>query len=623
MAVQKPSAGSAGVVDSDLDRWRSAVAGVLAKSTKKDPAELGAEPERLLDSDTYDGFPIRPLYTRRDEIAEPALPGRWPFVRGGDALRDVKAGWKVADVYPADGAPAAEANGAILLGLTEGISALILRIGDGAVAPAELNQLLEGVYLDLVPIVVETTGDGSTFAATVDALTNLLSGLDDEQRARLSLDLGADPLTAPLAGRSAPPLDAVVAAAQQVAGYDGHIRTVTVDGPTFHNSGANASWELGAAVAAGVSYLRHLVDAGLPTAAALGQISFRFAADDDQFQSIAKLRAARRLWARVAEVVGEPDAGAATIIATTSLPMMSQRDPWVNMLRTTVAAFAAGVGGADIVAVHPFDVAIDGGFPGTARSFARRIARNTQLLLLEESHIGRVLDPAGGSWFVEDLTRELAEQAWAHFQQIEAEGGFEAAREHIAAQIGEVARRRAVDIAHRRTSLTGVNEFPNLGEVPLPQGDPLPAVQRYAAGFEALRNRSDAYLEKHGARPKALLLPLGPLAEHNIRTTFTSNLLASGGVEAVNPGPLDASGVQAAVTDAGASDVAVICGTDARYADEVEAVVEAARAAGLTHVLLAGPEKAVAAAQSKPDGYLTAKIDAVEALSDLLTRLGA
>lgn len=303
--------------------------------------------------------------------------------------------------------------------------------------------------------------------------------------------------------------------------------------------------------------------------------------------------------------------------------MMSQRDPWVNMLRTTVAAFAAAVGGADTVQVHPFDVAIDGGFPGTARSFARRIARNTQLLLLEESHIGRVLDPAGGSWFVEDLTRRLAEQAWSHFQEIEAQGGFEAAREHITAAIAEVAERRARDIAHRRTALTGVNEYPDLAEVPLPQGDPLPHVRRYAADFEALRDRSDAHLQNTGARPAALLLPLGPLAEHNIRATFAVNLLASGGIEAVNPGPLTAADVGAAVADAASTEVAVICGTDTRYADEVGAVVDAARAAGVGHVLLAGPEKAVAAADSKPDGYLTMKIDAVSTLSDLLTRLGA
>lgn len=624
MAVQNPSAGAAGgLLESDLDRWRSAVAGVLAKSTRRDPADLPAEPERLLDSPTYDGFPVRPLYTSADQLTEPALPGRWPFVRGSDARRDVKSGWKVAEAFPADGSSAQDGNGMALVGLTDGVSALVLRVGADGVAPTELDRLLEGVFLDLVPVMLDITGDGATYLAAADAILALLTGLDDDQRSRLSVDLGADPLTAPLSERAAPDLADVVAAAQKAADYDGRVRAITVNGSAFHNLGANAAWELGAAVAAGVAYLRTLVDAGLTTSAALRQISFRFAADDDQFATIAKLRAARQLWARVAEVLGEPDAGAATVHATTSLPMMTQRDPWVNMLRTTVAAFSAGVGGADTVLVHPFDIAIPGGFPGTARSFARRIARNTQLLLLEESHIGRVLDPSGGSWFVEDLTSGLAGQAWEHFQEIEAAGGFEAARGLMAERIADVAGRRADDIAHRRTALTGVNEYPNLAEVPLPQGDPLPGVHRYAAGFEALRDRSDAFLAATGARPTALLLPLGPLSEHNIRTTFTANLLASGGIDSVNPGPLEASGIAAAVSEAGATDIAVICGTDKRYADEASAAVDAAKAAGVKYVLLAGPEKAVAEAESKPDGHVTAKIDAVATLSDLLTRLGA
>jgi methylmalonyl-CoA mutase len=581
------------------------VAGVLAKSSRRDPSDLPAEPERLLDSPTYEGFPIRPLYTALDAVPEPALPGQWPYVRGGDALRDVKSGWRVAEAFPANGS-AAEANGAVLVALTEGVSALVLRVGGSA---AELDRLLEGVFLDLVPVVLDA---GADYAAASQAVLALLTDLDDDQRSRLSVDLGADPLTAPLGGRPAAQVADVVAVAAKVTGYGGGVRAITVDGPVFHDLGASASWELAGSIAAAVGYLRMLGDGGVAPSDALRQISFRFAADDDQFMTIAKLRAARQLWARVAEVVGEPNAGAPRLHAVTSLPMMTQRDPWVNMLRTTLAAFSAGVGGADTVLVHPFDVAIPGGFPGTAASFARRIARNTQLLLLEESHIGRVLDPAGGSWFVEDLTKALAEQAWKHFQDIESRGGFEAARDYIAAQIAEVAKHRTDDIAHRRTALTGVNEYPNLAEPPLPQGDSLESVARYAAGFEALRNRSDAFLQKSGSRPKVLLLPLGPLAEHNIRSTFATNLLASGGIEAVSQ-------------DAGAGSFtgAVICGTDARYATDASAAIDAARQAGISHILLAGPEKAVAEADSKPDGYLTAKIDAVQTLSDLLSRLGA
>lgn len=607
MDVQKSSAGD--IAESDIARWRSGVAGVLTKSTRSEPDELPAEPERLLDSPTYDGFPIRPLYTGLDELPEPALPGNWPFVRGGDARRDVKSGWKVAEAFPVNGSAAAEGNGDVLLALTEGVSALVLRVGDG-VHVADMDRLLEGVFLDLVPVILE--GSGADYVAAADAVLALVTDMDDDQRSRLSLDLGADPLTAPLSGTPAAELSDVVATAAKVTSYDGGVRAITVDGPAFHHLGASASWELAASVAAGVAYLRTLTDGGVGVADALRQIAFRFAADDDQFMTIAKLRAGRQLWARVAEVVGAADAGAATVHAVTSLAMMTQRDPWVNMLRTTLAAFSAGVGGADTVLVHPFDVAIPGGFPGTAASFARRIARNTQLLLLEESHIGRVLDPAGGSWFVEDLTKQLADEAWKHFQDIESRGGFVAARDFVVEQIADVSRRRADDIAHRRTAITGVNEFPNLAEPPLPHSDSSGAVARYAAGFEALRDRSDAFLDEHGSRPQVLLLPLGPLAEHNIRTTFASNLLASGGIETVTDGE-----------GAGSSKIAVICGTDARYATEASAAVDAARKAGVSYILLAGPEKAVAEADSKPDGYLTAKIDAVEALSDLLTRLGA
>ena len=185
--------------------------------------------------------------------------------------------------------------------------------------------------------------------------------------------------------------------------------------------------------------------------------------------------------------------------------------------------------------------------------------------------------------------------------------------------------RRADDVAHRRTALTGVNEYPNLAEPPLPHGDSTFTLERYAAGFEKQRDRSVAYPEKSGARPPVLLLPLGPLAEHNIRATFAANLLASGGIEAVNPGTVTAAGVAGAVSAAGSPTVAVVCGTDARRGTGCLGRREAARGAGLSQIYLAGPQKAVADVEGdgRPDDYLTAKIDAVEALSTLLTRLGA
>ncbi|BBX96070.1 methylmalonyl-CoA mutase small subunit [Mycobacterium lacus] len=606
-------------------RWRSAVAGVLSKSTRSGPAEsLAGQPERRLDTPTYEGFAIRALYTAFDELPEPPLPGEWPYVRGGDGLRDVHSGWKVAEAFPGPGA-SDDTNAAVLAALSDGVSALLVRVGESGVAPDQLEGVLAGVHLNLAPVILDA---GADYPDACDVMLAMLAQLDPDQRTTVSIDLGADPLTAPLSDRPAPSIEQVVAVASRGAGHRG-VRAITVDGPAFHNLGANATWELAASIAVAVTYLRLLTESGLPVGQALRQISFRLAADDDQFMTLAKMRAMRQLWARVADVAGDPEGGAATLHAETSLPMMTQRDPWVNMLRSTVAAFGAGVGGADTVLVFPFDVAIPGGFPGMATNFARRIARNTQLLLLEESHVGRVLDPAGGSWFVEDLTEQLAQRSWQYFQAIEARaahGGFVDARDYIAGQIAEVAARRIDDIAHRRTAITGVNEYPDLAEPPLRHSDSGCPVRRYAAQFEALRDRSDAYLARTGSRPRALLLPLGPLAEHNIRATFAANLLASGGIAAINPGPVDVTGVAQAISQAGSPAVVVICGTDKRYHDEGPDIVAAARSAGVSRVYLVGPEKALGKPKGpahRPDEFLTAKINAVQALSNLLTRLGA
>ena len=602
-------------------RWRAAVGEVLVR-TGHPREELPADPGQLLDSPTYEGFPIRPLYTALDERPEAPLPGDWPFVRGADPHRDVIAGWKVAEEFPAPGftGTAAQANAAVLSALTDGVSALVVRVGPDGLQPGDLGRLLEGVYLELAPVLLDAGGD---FGAAAEVMRELVAGADDTRRAGIAIDLGADPLTAALGAGSAPSLDEVLSVATAIAGRPG-VRAITVDGPAFHNRGASAGWELGAVLAAAVEYVRLMASNGAAISGAAAQISFRLVADDDQFMTIAKFRAARRLWARVAEVLGEPQSGAARLHAITSWPMMTQRDPWVNMLRTTIAAFGAGVGGADTVQVRAFDAAIPNGYPGVTADFGRRIARNSQLLLLEESHIGRVLDPAGGSWYVEDLTATLAGQAWSHFQAIESAGGFRRATDLIVEQIEQTRAERAEDIAFRRTSITGVSEFPNLAEPALAQTATAGAPARYASEFEALRDRSDLALQQTGRRPRVSLLPLGPLAEHNVRATFATNLLAAGGIEAVNPGTVEPTQVADAVAEAGSA-IAVICGTDSRYAREAAGIAVAARTAGCDLVYLAGPEKAVQdlPAEHRPDGYLTAKVDAVQTLSSILDRLGA
>ncbi|OZF27304.1 methylmalonyl-CoA mutase small subunit [Rhodococcus sp. 14-2483-1-2] len=611
--------------------WQKAVAGVLAKSRRVEVADLPADAERLLDSTTYDGITVSPLYTAFDERPEGPLPGRFPYLRGRDPHRDVNAGWKVCTRHGSirgDGADdASTLNTQILDSLSNGTSALWLTVGTGGVDPTALPEVLSGVFLELAPLTLDARGDVRAAAA---AVFGVLDSAEVDERAAVDIRLGVSTLTAGLGGTESIEMAEALELARESIGRAETVRTITVDGTVFHNLGGGDAQELGAAIAAGLEYVRSMTDAGIGISDALRQIEFRLAATDDQFQTIAKFRAARTLWARIAQVCGAPDAGDAPQHAVTSEAMMSQRDPWVNMLRTTLASFGAGVGGADSVTVLPFDAALDGGAAGVSKTFAARIARNTQLLLLEEAHLGRVLDPGAGSWYIEELTAAVAAKAWEFFQTVEASGGFRAAVDDgsLVAAIEKTRAERDSDIAHRVTPLTGVNEFPNLAEAPLTpqqteqQGSA--TVYRYGRAFESLRDRSDVFLAEHDARPTVLLVPLGSVAEHNVRTTFASNLLASGGIEAVNPGPLTVDGIAGSVETSGAH-TAVVCGTDKRYADEAATAVDALRAAGVTQVLLAGPEKIFAGIEgtTRPDGFLTAKVDAVAVLTELLDTLGA
>lgn len=602
--------------------WRKGVAGVLAKSRKFEASELGDEPERLLEVTNYDGVTVAPLYTRRDELPEQPLPGQFPFVRGNEATRDVHRGWHVSARF--GGTDPAAVNEEILAALENGVSSVWLGVGENGVPVAGLADTLRGLLFELAPLSLRAGADTPAAAAQV---LSLLDGYEVADRSDIHVFLGAAPLTSRFAGVTDIDLDAAVELARTAAGRTETVRAITVDGTVFHNAGASDAQEIGAAVTAGLDYLRALTDAGLDVADALDQVSFRLAATDDQFETIAKFRAARRLWARVAHESGAPDFGNAPQHAVTSEAMLSQRDPWVNMLRTTLAAFGAGVGGADLVTVLPFDAALPAGELGVSQAFSERMARNAQLLLLEESHLGHVQDPGAGSWHVESLTADVAGAAWSFMQELERAGGYRAALESglLAERIADTRTRRESDIAHRRTAVTGVNEFPNLAEEPLSEAARhTNGVARYGAAFEALRNRSDAYLAAHGRRPRALLVPLGPVAEHNVRVTFTANVLASGGIETVNPGALETSAIGSAATESGAT-MAVLCGSDARYGTEAAPAVQQLRDAGVTTVLLAGPEKAVAevSGTQRPDGFLTARMDAVATLSGLLEKLGA
>ncbi|MEU5162729.1 methylmalonyl-CoA mutase subunit beta [Streptomyces sp. NPDC020875] len=611
--------------DATHEEWRRLAAGVLRKAGKDVP-ETAAED--TLATLVEDGLTVRPLHTAEtapDPASAAGFPGFAPFVRGGSPAGGAVAGWDVRARH--DRPDPAAANEAVLADLEHGTTSLWLAVGASGVPVGGLAAALDGVLLDLAPVVLDA-GDDTGAAASV--LFDLLRA--GGVRPAPGGNLGADPLghAARTGGWDIVPerLRAAAALARDCHEEWPELRALTVDALPYHEAGASAAQELGCSLATGVALLRELTAAGLPVDAALGQLEFRYAAGADQFLTIAKLRAARRLWARVAEACGAgAGAGAQRQHAVTSPVMMVRRDPWVNMLRTTVAALAAGVGGADAVTVLPFDHAL-----GLPDAFARRIARNTSTILLEESGVGRVIDPAGGSWYVERLTDDLAHTAWAWFQEVEGAGGQLAALRSglVGERIAAVWEGRRRKLATRREPVTGVSEFPLLSErplvrdpAPMPPSGGLPRVRRDEA-FEALRSRSDAFMAETGARPKVFVAALGPAAAHTARAAFAANLFAAGGIEPVHdPVTVDAASAAAAFTASGA-ELVCLCSSDALYAERAAEVAEVLKAAGARRIYLAGRPGELRESYERAgvDEFVFAGGDAVAVLTRALDLIG-
>ncbi|MEU4831007.1 methylmalonyl-CoA mutase family protein [Streptosporangium sp. NPDC023615] len=568
------------------ERWRELALGVLRKSG----VEAGS-PEEALAFTTHDGVTIAPLYDASDLPGDPGLPGRAPYIRGARA----QGGWEVRQRHETPD------PGAILTDLENGVTSLWL-----ALEPEDLPGALRGVHLDLISVALDAGGRTREAAEALFATAARSAGAGGSAGARgnggahgnggaggggggatLTGTLGADALAD---ARTAAEL-----ARRCVADHPG-LRAVVVDATPYHDAGGGDAEELGCSIAAGVAALRVLTDAGLEAREAFGQLEFRYAATADQFLTIAKLRAARRLWARVAEVCGVPEEPQRQH-AVTGSAMMTARDPWVNMLRTTLACFAAGTGGADAVTVQPFDTRL-----GLPDAFSRRIARNTQSLLVEEAGVARVVDPAGGSFYVERLTEDLADAAWGWFQEIERAGGMAAALASglVAGRLSATRERRSAAIARRRDPITGVSEFPDLDERPVlrkPRPGPGPTARpggpgerhagesvHYAREFEALRDLADARPE----RPRVFLATVGPVAAHTARASFAANLFRAGGIATVPGGAsTDPAEIAAAFAAAG-TPVACLCSSDRLYAEHAETVAAALRDAGARRIWIAG-----------------------------------
>lgn len=570
----------------------------------------GAPFEKRLVSKTYDGLRIEPLYARDPHAI--AVAGRAPA-----------APWQI--IQRIDPVDPALANAEAREELDNGASGLAL-VFSGAIgaygfglepSEAAIERALEGVHLDAGIALELDLGLNASKAAAIVA--DIVRRRGNDTRG-VSIRFGFDPIGAAAAAgwqdpstwnEQAPGFAADVKMLSE-AGFAGP--HAAADGRVIHAAGGSEAQELAFVLAAALAYLRALEAGGIALEAARSMIFFRLAADADQFLTIAKFRALRMLWARVEQACGlEPRP--AFIAAETAWRMMTRRDPWVNMLRAAIAAFSAGLGGANAVTALPFTAAL-----GLPDRFARRVARNTQLILIEESNLAKVADPAAGAGGYEDLTKQLCRAAWSLFQEIERAGGAAAALAQglIQDKVAAVRAERERTVALRKEPLTGTSEFAHLTEAPVsvleapraappsPTGARPLAPFRLAEPFEALREASDLILARTGARPKIFLANLGPISAFNGRAMFAKSFFEAGGVEAVTndgfatvPSPLAGEGTEssAATTDlsalvaafkASGAKLACLCSSDAVYAREAAEAARALAGCAPAHIYLAG-----------------------------------
>lgn len=600
----------------------------------------GRDFEKRLVARTADGSPIAPLYTRTDALpgADTAVPASAPFTRGTG--RRGEAGWEIRQLH-AEPDPA-KANAAILEDLTGGVAAIALRIAAPGwsgldYTQASVERALDGVMLGMCPVFLRAGEYTPDAAGSLMAVWRKQGVPDADAKGGFHADpLGTLARTGGLYYAVPRSLDIAARLAADAMTLPG-VTALLADGSVYHDGGATEGQELACVLATIAAYLRAMEAAGMAPGDALPKIAVTLAIDADQFLGIAKLRAARRLVWRLADACGAGAAAASVpFTAETSQRMMARRDPWVNMLRTTMACAAAALGGADAITVLPFTWAI-----GQPDAFARRIARNTQLVLMEESGLGRVADPGGGSWAVEKMTDDLARRAWELFQAIEAMGGLGEAllSGYVQDEVAGQAQVRAKAVATRRLALTGTSTFPILGSdgvtaTPWPadllsadlkgaQATPV-SVQRSSQPFEDLRDAADRFAKAAGHPPQVFLAALGSLAVHSTRSTWMKNFLAAGGIEAVSGDGFKDPGEAAKAFGTSRAAVACIASSDRVYADQAEAAAKALKTAGARHVLLAGRpgQREAALRAAGVDTFIYAGCDMIEALGDLQSVLG-
>ena len=533
----------------------------------------GADFQKRLVWRTAEGFNVQPFYRREDveKLQTPyAMPGEYPFLRGNKKDDNT---WYIRQEIKADDAK--EANAKALDILNKGIDSLSFKIPGKMVNVEFIEQLLNGIYCDVVELNFNTCKRHSLELARILTAYFEKKGYDKE---KLVDSIDWDPLEKiVMQGKAVEPILQFAAPLIDALKDYPNFRCITVNAASLNNAGAYIVQELGYALAWGNEYLNLLTDAGVDASLAAKKIKFNMGISENYFMEIAKFRASRLLWANIVRQydVNDDDACKQCVNAVTSSYNMTVFDAHVNLLRSQTETMSAALGGVHSIVVTLFDAAYE-----KPNDFSERIARNQQLLLKEECHFNTVADPGAGSYYIEELTTRIAEQAWKLFLSIEDEGGFLKAIQQGTVQddINATNEKRHTLAAQRREFILGTNQFPNFtetseGKRPIEHtcgcghndATPYKSINstRLAADFEQLRIAT----EQSAKQPVAFMLTIGNLVWRQARAQFSCNFLAAAGYKVIdNLGFASIEeGIDAALK-AGA-DIVVLCSSDDEYAE--------------------------------------------------------
>ena len=590
----------------------------------------GRDYERALVWKTYEGFKVRPYY-REENLKDlnylDTLPGEFPFVRG-NKKRDNE--WLVRqNIFVTD---FAEANKKALDILGKGVTSLGFLFNNcNKNTKADLAVLLKNICLEAAEINLVCPTDSSNCAKLFAEFVAEGKWENKNVIASASIDpLGTFVLTGKLNNNVLAQLADTIEEVKLLPQF----RTISVHGKFFANSGSSIVQELAFSLAQGAEYLDMLTDDGIEIDDVANAIKFNFGIGSNYFMEIAKLRAARLLWAQIVKTYNPKSNDSAKLIAHSETNRFNKTvyDPYVNMLRTQTEAMSAALGGAHSITVLPFDAIYE-----EPTEFSERIARNQQALLKEESYLDKIVDPAAGSYYIENLTNSLINEAWKLFLEVQEKGGFIAAfREgFIQNEIKIMAAKRDKNIALRRENLLGTNQFPNFNEkietefdgslfdaVDLTADDAeVETLKPYrgAQPFEALRYTTDVY-SKTNKRPVAFMLTIGNLTFRKARAQFSCNFFAVAGFTVIdNNGFKTVEEGVAAAKKAGA-DIVVVCSSDDEYA---EIVPEVAAQLDSEIVVVAGAPACKAELEEKGiTNFIHVKSNLLEELKAYQTELG-